>query len=53
MTAKYEDRRGNGKIVQVVSREVDFGVSRKFEIINERKFGFDFQLFKSTGEDEN
>ena len=48
MTSKYADKRGNGKAACVVSKDLDFGIARMFELINEGQFGFKFRVFKTV-----
>jgi len=50
MTVKYKEKRGNGKAAWVVSRDVDYGISRMFELLNKGKVVFDFHVFKSIEE---
>lgn len=50
MTDKYKDRRGKGKAAWVISRDVDFGVSRMFELVNQGKLNYNFYVFKSIRE---
>ena len=47
MTEKYREKRGPGKAAWVVEKDVDFGLSRMFEIINEGKIIFNFRVFRS------
>jgi hypothetical protein len=50
MTEKYRDARGAGKAAWVVGKDVDFGLSRMFEIINEEKVVFQFRVFRSLAQ---
>lgn len=50
MTEKYREQRGNGKAAWVVGRDVDFGISRMFELLNKEKVVFDFRVFKTVEE---
>lgn len=52
MTNKYGDKRGNGIAAWVMGREVDYGIGRMFEIINENKVVYDFRLFKTIADAE-
>ncbi|MCL7486910.1 MAG: hypothetical protein M8357_01890 [Desulfobulbaceae bacterium] len=47
MTLKYKEKRGRGKAAWVVAREIDFGVSRMFDILSEGKVAFHFRVFKN------
>ncbi|MDY6792097.1 MAG: hypothetical protein SWH54_12590 [Thermodesulfobacteriota bacterium] len=47
MTNKYRKQRGNGLAAWVVSRDIDFGISRMFEMLNENKVIFNFSVFKT------
>ncbi|MHB8789986.1 MAG: hypothetical protein ACYDBT_08920 [Desulfobulbaceae bacterium] len=46
MTIKYKDKRGNGNAAWVVSRDIDFAISRMFWMFNEDKVVFDFRVFR-------
>ncbi len=46
MTTKYAQERGNGRAAWLVNRDIDFGISRMFELINEKKVVFAFNVFK-------
>jgi len=50
MTNKYREQRGDGLAAWVVSRDIDFGISRMFEILNENKVIFSFRVFKTMQE---
>lgn len=50
MTEKYKVHRGPGKAAWVVGKEVDFGLARMFEIINEGKVIFNFRVFRTMDE---
>lgn len=52
MTNKYKERRGPGLAAWVVDREVDFGLGRMFEMINEGKTVYDFKVFRKFSEAE-
>jgi hypothetical protein len=53
MTEKYKERRGPGKAAWVVGKEVDFGLARMFEIINEGKVIFNFRVFRTIEKGRN
>ena len=42
--------RGKGKSAIVVTRNVDYGIARMFELINENRFKFNFMIFKAMDE---
>ena len=50
MTNKYREQRGDGLAAWVVSRDIDYGISRMFEILNENKVIFNFCVFKTIQE---
>ena len=52
MTNKYQDKRGPGLAAWVVSREVDFGLGRMFEMINEGRVIFNFKVFRTFADAE-
>lgn len=53
MTNKYREQRGNGLAAWVVSRDIDFGISRMFEMLNENKVIFNFCVFKTIQKARN
>lgn len=50
MTRRYAARRGQGKAAWVVSADVDFGVSRMFQLRNEDDVVFRLQVFRTLEE---
>lgn len=50
MTEKYREQRGAGRAAWVVSTDIDFGISRMFENMNQRKVVFDFSVFMTLPE---
>ena len=52
MTNKYKEKRGPGLAAWVVDREVDFGLGRMFEMINEGKIIYNFKVFRKYSEAE-
>ncbi|MBU0731196.1 MAG: hypothetical protein KKE17_02360 [Proteobacteria bacterium] len=53
MTAKYQELRGKGLAAWVVQRDVDFGISRMFEMLTEGKVIFNFKVFKTMDAAKN
>ena len=47
MTCRYKDQGGRGRVAWVVARTVDFGVSRMFEMMNDGKIIFHFEVFRT------
>ncbi len=52
MTLLYRQQRGQGKAAWVVSRELDFGISRMFDALNEGHVVFLFKVFQTIAEAE-
>lgn len=50
MISRHEPERGKGKSAIVVTRNVDYGIARMFELINENRFKFNFMIFKAMDE---
>ena len=50
MTSQYKQQRGEGRAAWVVSRDIDFGISRMFEMLSKRDVIFDFCVFKTIPE---
>jgi len=50
MTERYRERRGHGRGAWLVSRDVDFGISRMFELLSEGKVPFTFRVFRVEDE---
>lgn len=46
MTMKYKDKRGKGKAAWIVSRDIDFAISRMFWMFNEDRAVFNFRVFR-------
>lgn len=53
MTLRYRNQRGKGKAAWVVSREIDFAISRMFGMLNEERVVFDFRVFKNIDNARN
>lgn len=53
MTAKYEKIRGPGRAAWVVEKDVDFGISRMFEMGTAENLIFNFHVFRSLEAAEN
>ena len=50
MTTKYRGQRGAGSAAWVVSRDIDFGIARMFEMLNKSKVIFTFCVFNTISE---
>ena len=50
MTSKYKEQRGEGRAAWVVGRDIDFGISRMFELLSKDTVIFDFHVFKTIQE---
>lgn len=49
---KYREQRGRGRAAWLVSRDMDFGMSRMFEMMNENTVVFQFRVFRNQEEAE-
>jgi len=53
MTEKYREQRGPGLAAWVMGRDVDFGMGRMYEMINEDVVVYAFRVFRTLQEAED